>query len=236
MILMNIQKIYILACVHGNETFGLKVLEQLHVLKNSKIKTRIAHEQAIVRKKRHIQTDLNRSFQLDPTTSLEAKIARDIRAEIKGWQPDLVIDLHTSTVKVGKVAILCQENQLLIKTAKQLGMENIAIMPKNITCKSAIGVLPERSICIELGRGNRSVHLAREIAANINALTFNNNHQHSHQIPLFKVKRVIQHQEANGIQLSNYIFNQKLNGYPFLTGESNYTQHRGFLATAKIEV
>lgn len=233
---MNINKIYVLACVHGNETFGLKVLEQLHAFKNNKIKTRIAHEHAIKKKKRYIQTDLNRSFKLGPNASLEAKIAQDIKSEINRWQPDLVVDLHTSTVKVGKVAILCKKNPKLVKIAKHLGMERIAVMPKNITCLSAIGVLPKQSICIELGKGNRAASLAKKIAANIEGLSSNNTVQLQQTIPLYTVERIINHDDADGVPLSNYVFNQKLRGYPFLTGEKNYKEHRGFLASSQIEV
>ncbi len=108
------KKIYVIACVHGDEVFGLKVLTRLQVLQNSNITIRVANLEAIAKKKRFIETDLNRSFAMESTKSLEAKLAQQIKSEIAFINPDLIIDLHTSAVKVDRVAILASNNPELL--------------------------------------------------------------------------------------------------------------------------
>jgi succinylglutamate desuccinylase len=232
---MKNRKIFVSACVHGNEVFGLKVLAHLQNLQNPNITIRVAHLEAVAKKKRFIETDLNRSFAMIPKQSLEASIAQDIKDEINVLSPDLIIDLHTSTVKVSRVAILADNNLEVIDASKHLGMKYIAVMPTAIASQSLIGIHPEKSICVELGKGLRSDALAQELANNINNLT-RASLKHSATLPLLNIDRLISKEEAEGLILQNYTFSTQLQGFPFLTGEDNYKEHRGFLATSQIKV
>jgi succinylglutamate desuccinylase len=234
---MKINKIFVVACTHGDEVFGLKVLAHLRKITPGKeVVLHIAHPEAVTKRKRYIETDLNRSFMLEASESSEAGIAHAIVADINKFDPELIIDLHTSTVDVGKVAILAENNALLINAAKHLNLQRIAVMPHKIASKSLIGVFPERSLCIEYGKSLRSDSLAENLARKINGLTELEADIGHIRLPLFVVERIIEKIEANELKLTNYEFNEKLAGYPFLTGEDNYSEHRGFLATSQIEV
>lgn len=230
------RKIYVVAAIHGNELFGLKVLARLTAMQNPNIILRIAHLEAIAKNVRYIESDLNRSFGADAKDSLETKLANRIKAEINKVNPDLIIDLHTSSVNVSRVGILAENNQLLVDITKHMGMEYAAVMPKNIAGQSLIGVCPEKSLCIELGRHLRSDALAKQLATQINTLANGDLSVLEQRIPLLFIERIIERSEAIDLHLENYVFNERLKGYPFLTGENNYDEHRGFLATSQIEV
>ena len=73
----------------------------------------------------------------------------------------------SQTVDIGLVAILASEHQSLIRVAKNLGVSKIAVMPDFIASKSLIGQFPDRSICLEVGRGLRSDKLAETLAQRI---------------------------------------------------------------------
>jgi len=232
----NLRKIYVIAGIHGNEVFGLKVLAKLIAMQNLNITIRVAHLEAIAKNVRYIETDLNRSFGIDVKDSLEARLANQVKAEIDELNPDLIIDLHTSSVNVSRVGILAENNQLLVDITKHMGMEYAAVMPESIAKQSLIGVHPEKSLCIELGRYLRSDALAKQLAIQINALANGDLSILEQRIPLLFIERIIERSEAIDLKLENYVFNEQLKGYPFLTGESNYDEHRGFLATSQVEV
>lgn len=232
---MKAKKIYVIAGIHGNESFGLKVLARLQEVERPNIFTRIANLEAVSKRKRFIEVDLNRSFLENIPDSKEARLAAAIKREIQQLNPDLIIDLHTSTVKIGKVAIIAQKNTFTMMIAKQMDMKHAALMPVHISKKSLLGVCPEKSVCIELGKGLRSDGLAQEVANKIVNLTKLQEPPDS-KLPLLVVERIISKKEATGLNLCNYVYNEELKGYPFLTGETNYKEHRGFLATSLVEV
>lgn len=233
---MTKRKVYVIGGIHGNEVFGLKVLAKLIAIQNPNITVRVAHLEAIAKNVRYIETDLNRSFGESTRDSLETRLADHIKDEIAAINPDLIIDLHTSRVNVSRVGILAENSQLLIDITKHMGMDYAAVMPENIVKQALIGVYPEKSLCIELGRNLRSDALALQLAKQINALANGDLSVLEQHIPLLFIERVIERSEAIDLQLENYVFNEALKGYPFLTGEKNYDEHRGFLATSQIEV
>lgn len=230
------RKIYVVGGIHGNEVFGLKVLARLLAIQNPNVTVRVAHLEAIAKNVRYIETDLNRSFGVDAKDSLEVRLANQIKTEIKNINPDLIIDLHTSAVNVSRVGILAENNPVLVDITKHMGMEYAAVMPVSIAKQALIGVYPEKSLCIELGRHLRSDSLAKQLAIKINALADGDLGILEQRIPLLFIERVIKRSEAIDLELENYVFNEQLKGYPFLTGTNNYDEHRGFLATSQIEV
>ncbi len=232
---MKQRKILVIACQHGNETFGLKILAHLQALNNDSTFTYIAHPEAIAKGQRQIETDLNRSFGVKDVDSVETRIAARMIQDIKRLSPSLIIDLHTSTVPIGEIAILAQKNVELIQVSKKLQIKKVAVMPSSISQSSLIGQFPDKALSLEFGKNLRSNSLAKKIAFKINSLTVSETDLDEFKTQIFTVERLITHREASGLVLNNYIFNETLNGYPFLTGEKNYKEHRGFLASLEYE-
>ncbi len=96
----------VVACLHGDEKFGLKVLNGLKRLKINEgtLSLIIANPYAIKKNKRFIETDLNRSFPGKTSGSLEQQIAHILSPLIR--KQDAVIDLHATRSDFESVGII----------------------------------------------------------------------------------------------------------------------------------
>ncbi len=226
---IKIKKIYVVVALHGDEPFGLKVIGHLRYLSNGQIVTQVGHPEALAKRKEFLETNLNRSFGPDAPPSKEARIAQHILRDIKAHKPDLIIDIHTAECVVGKSAIVCQIDSRLIDIIKKLRMDYVFECVASINRQNLIGQNPNKSIILEFGRGLRSDRLALSVAHKIAGLL------KSEPLPKIKLKvysksRTIANKEAAGLKMKNYVFNQKLGGYPYLVGKNTYTEYVGFLA------
>jgi succinylglutamate desuccinylase len=131
-------RLYIVVAQHGDEIFGLSVARFIHESKASNCRVRIGHPEAVEKGKRFLETDLNRSFN-SPNPSKEALIAVDIVNDIREYEPDYIIDIHTSTSNVGKVTIIAEDSLMARDISSALGMEAIVIIPKEFSAHSLIG-------------------------------------------------------------------------------------------------
>lgn len=220
-------KIYVIAAIHGNEKFGLKVLSHLDI-NSPNIRVRVGHPEAIAKNKRFIGSDLNRSFR-DKANTTEARLAKSIEQEISSFAPNYVIDIHTSITDVGIVAIMAERNDKTELLAHTLGATNMVIMSPEFTKNSLIGCAPDRSISLELGRGLRSDNLARKIAQSITHLP-EAKFDTKQKLPLFQVTSTIKKDYKHFDKLSNLKFSSHLNAYPFLASKNSYQNMGGFLA------
>lgn len=227
---MKTKNILVVAALHGDETFGLKIIAHLRAANLPGIETVIAHPEAIAKRKRFLDTDLNRSFGLN-SDSREVRIAESIKAQITAGKYDLLLDIHTSHADVGELAILAGQSPQLIAVSELLGIKNAVIMPHTQARHSLIGQFPKIGVSLEYGIGHRSDKLARQVAERIIELsTTGLDHKVSEAIPVFKVLRTISRSEVGDRSLINYKFDKQLGGYPVLSAKDNYPDHRGFLA------
>lgn len=231
---MKIRKIYVIAAMHGDEPFGLKIMGHLRHLGDGKIITKVGHPEAVAKRREFIETNLNRSFGPNIKPSKEARIAQHILEDIKSHDPDLIIDLHTCECKVGKSAIIAKEDPKLIKIAKRLSMEHVFIGVPSLSRVSLIGQYPAKTILLEFGIGLRSDKLAEDMANKIaDLLNEKTENLPDALIPVYSESRLIKKDEAGDMELVNYELNEKLGGYPYLVGKNTYgkyTNYIGFLA------
>ncbi len=228
---MQTKKILVIAALHGDETFGLKVVANLRAANHPNIVTFIAHPEAIAKRKRFLDTDLNRSFGLS-SHSKEVQIAESIRAQVVASKYDLLLDIHTSHADVGELAILANHSPQLIAVSEALGMKNVVVMPYVQSRHSLIGQFSKTGISLEYGLGYRSDKLARQVAERVLALpAIKLDQKVPRNIPTFTVLRTINKDEVGDRLLINYKFDKQLGGYPVLSAVDNYPDHRGFLAS-----
>ncbi|MFZ1258103.1 MAG: succinylglutamate desuccinylase/aspartoacylase family protein [Candidatus Saccharimonas sp.] len=92
-------KILIIGATHGNELLGIKLYQRL-LRKRSPLLEHITfligNPKAYHAKVRYIDSDLNRSYGIDGN-SYEQRRAKYIQQYIQLTQPDLVLDMHTTT-------------------------------------------------------------------------------------------------------------------------------------------
>jgi aspartoacylase len=221
-------KICVVVAQHGDELFGLKVLGGLVRANQNNILNIVGNPEAIAKRKRFIDTDLNRSFNSD-MRSREVELAKIIRTEIEKFNPDFLLDIHTSKTDIGKVAIVAEYSETIEQMAQLMSMETIVVMPKNIASESLIGCFPDKSISVELGIGLRSDELADKLVKNILDLNIEKLILKKN-LPRYIVTKHIPKgiKELNGIV--NLKLNKELNGYPFLASPTSYDSIGGFLA------
>jgi len=108
------KNIVILAGVHGNEKFGVKMLKKLipklNILKG-KVTFIYANLKAIKQNKRFVECNLNRCFLINQpqeiTESLEGKTAKEIMPYLD--KADLMLDLHASFTADSIPFIICDK-------------------------------------------------------------------------------------------------------------------------------
>jgi aspartoacylase len=83
------KKILVIGGVHGDETTGIELIKKLEQKPIKTISTLLANPLAVQKKKRFIETDLNRSFNKVPI-SKEEKLALEIDKEIRNY--DLILN------------------------------------------------------------------------------------------------------------------------------------------------
>jgi succinylglutamate desuccinylase len=221
-------KIFVVAALHGDEPFGLKIIDELRRSNIKGIITQVGHPEAIAKGKRFLDQDLNRSFN-SRNRSIEVAIARNIKKEIEEHKADIILDIHTSVSDVGKIAIVARDYPLTKRIAGLLGMEAIVVIPKRLVDKSLIGCFPDKSISLEFGKTRLTDELAADIASKIKTLKLSHI-QPAKQLPVFEVFAEID-KDFKGLEnIKNLIFNKGLNGYPFLAGIDTYETIGGFLA------
>lgn len=222
-------KILVVAALHGDEVFGLKVAGKLqeNPTPKNEIVVRIGNPEAIAKRRRYIEEDLNRSF-LSTKPTIESRLARNLRYSIDQLAPDLLVDIHTSTTTVGRVAIAAQNSPLVGHAAAALGADLLVVMPKAIAATSLIGCLPEKSLSIEFGRPNRSDKLAADLARRIT--DFQPNSNAALTLPIYEVFDQIDKHYSGLANIKNLEYNSDLGGYPFLAGPNTYKDSGGFLA------
>ncbi|MBU1046657.1 succinylglutamate desuccinylase/aspartoacylase family protein [Patescibacteria group bacterium] len=131
-------KVAVVACVHGDELVGKKIIRELNKLtiKNGILKTFIANPEAVKKKKRCIDTDLNRSFPGNKNGTHEEKIAYKLNKELQDF--NYVIDIHSTTTDVESLVIITKLNKEIRSLINAFNSKRVALMPKNIAQKAMI--------------------------------------------------------------------------------------------------
>jgi succinylglutamate desuccinylase len=126
----SIDRVAIVGGTHGNELTGVYLVknflqnpELLH-RETLKCTTLIANPNAVTKNRRYIDRDLNRCFSNEDLANLELSNYEDIRAkEITaqiGSNTDLIIDLHSTTAKMGLTILLSSRDPLNFQLAAYL--------------------------------------------------------------------------------------------------------------------
>lgn len=116
----------IVICLHGDETFGLGVIHK--ILK--KIPIFIGNPEAVRKKVRYIDTDLNRAFPGNKNGNYEERRAFYLLNKLKKFK--YVIDIHSSSSDTELFGIITKTNKYNIELAKKLGISKLVIMSKKI--------------------------------------------------------------------------------------------------------
>lgn len=228
-------KLLIIAATHGNELLGIKLYQFLlaqHSALLESIDFVIGNPRAYAAHKRYIQSDLNRSYQSNGARYEEQR-AREILRYIDATEPDIVLDMHTTTCKQPNCLIVGNlENTALrrflrashIKTVLEVkSLNDIASAVTNVVGYE----VPNDHITPEL-LNHITNDLRRFVRGTRGAVTKDVYHM------VDKIyKKDVTTREADGFV--NFKMNKKLGFVPIMTGENSYkkqTNYLGFKASA----
>jgi len=122
----------VVAAMHGNESSAviIKKLKKNIVLQKGRVDFIVANPQALEKKVRYIDADLNRVFPGHRNGNSEEQLAYQL---VKiGFFYDVVLDLHTCSMESEPFCIIRSENGKQIELAGKTGLSNIVIYPKEI--------------------------------------------------------------------------------------------------------
>lgn len=125
-----VPKIALVACVHGDEIMGMKVIKNLFNIKPQKgsISFIIAHPQALKSKKRYLQQDLNRSFPGNKKGVIEERIAYRLKKILRSY--DLVLDIHATSSNFHSMAVTTRFDEQMRELLKYVPIKRVALVYK----------------------------------------------------------------------------------------------------------
>lgn len=214
-------------CQHGNERFGALVAEALAQLKQSVL---LGNPKAFIQNKRFITIDMNRAYANQDLKLAEVRRTQQILKKASKYP--LVLDIHSSTSDVGKVAIIREASPEILSIVLSLGMERAVVMPPHIVEHALIGNV-QCGISIEYGSDalqtmGEAKRLAKRIAST-------NDGTRTGSIEVFYIEDLLDHTFLSK-DLQNYVYSNLIDGYPFLYGEKEYASYAGFFARKKEKV
>jgi len=160
----------ILGGVHGNELCGVEAIKTLSNklnLKKGKVFFLIANLEAIAKKQRYVESDLNRAFFSKFAETLEEKTAEEIKTYLD--QADALLDLHASTSRNSEVFIICGPQS--VPLARFLPGNKIVTGIDSVhpgSTDNYMNVKCKQAVCVECGFYNdeRSVIVAKKAIKN----------------------------------------------------------------------
>lgn len=226
-------RICLVCCQHGNEVFGKKVYEYFknRAKEYENVDTFIANPIALSKRKRFIDTDLNRSYKQSSLTGYESQIAPKILKRVQ--KADVVIDIHTTTAAdIHVCSIVTHIDKKIDLILSNVSYENVAIISKDMAGGSLIGNVVS-GLSLEFNEIFAKSQEALEVVRNVIENTLKSKKGPYLNKTLFEVEGVIKPDIKLKPAAKNFIYEKSQKFYPVLFGEKNYTTHQGFYARTK---
>ena len=226
--------ITLVACMHGNEQFGLRVIEAVSARPRMRpfVQMLIANEEAVQANKRFIDQDLNRSFLPTAGQSHEENLARKLLPIIKS--STYLLDIHTTTSSIsGMVPIVTNLDQQTRKVLNLCRSTQIAWVQKPLSEASLIGqVKPGVSLEFqeEYSRTTEALNETLDILTGL----IENTHLPERERDIYHITHPAPSDLILPPQTLNYVYSETLQGYPFLVGERAYPN--GLVAKTRSQV
>lgn len=159
----------IVACMHGNEHVGLRVLEFLRTqtILQGTLRLVVANPNATLQNRRFIDSNLNDSFPGKQDGGIEEQLAFKLRKALS--DSDILIDLHTTTASTPPFIITHQYNENIKRLINSTGIKRVVLKPK--LSKTALIDYGENRIGIELGKHNSEATLINGLSATMAVLS-----------------------------------------------------------------
>ena len=180
------KNIAIIICLHGDELFGLEVMDKL----DENIPVFIGNPKAIQKKVRYIDIDLNRAFPGKKDGNYEERRAFYLMNKLKKFKH--VIDIHSSSSNLELFGILTEPNKEKLQLAKKLGLKKIVLMSEKLANGNSLIDNHDCAISLEIGPHEKKENVDEVIKIINNP----SNHKDDYKSKMFKVFDIIKGNET----------------------------------------
>lgn len=225
--------ITVVGCLHGDEIFGRTVFSYFrkHHADYPNIKLILAHEEAIRRRKRFIERDLNRSFPGNPHGVLEERLAATLLAEVRSSR--FVLDIHTTTSDIRMTPIITKFNRDTIRVAKLCPSHEVVFVRAPLGAHALVTHV-DGGVSLEFNRQYaRTAHALDDMVRVVNGLTHRKQSELHYTQILYDITRTISPAERIPPNAENFKYIRTLGLYPFLLHEKAYTDFVAFGANRR---
>jgi aspartoacylase len=223
------KRVLIVASQHGNELLGERVHAHLAAHYPEllpMVDYVLANPRARAANVRYVESDMNRSY--DPSaTGYEAERAQTLRQQIIDGQYDMVLDMHTTTVKQPPCIITPEVDGEYETLIRPLPMRHIVVMRHEFVQRSLIGNVP-RALSIEVSSAEVEGALdgiCQAIAA------YGRGDATSRRRRIYAVTALLKKIDVSEMVAERLVnFRRAPDGYyPVLAGENSYKQQTDYL-------
>ena len=131
------KRLAVVGCLHGNEAVGAQVIRQAADLLNKEgVEGIVAHPQALTRRIRFIDQDLNRSFPGRTDGNCEEKLAVHLLSELRSFA--YVLDVHAFSCVSPPFMILTKRSPAHLDLAQSLGVQRLVLMSPQLASGRAL--------------------------------------------------------------------------------------------------
>jgi len=206
----------LVACVHGNEKYGIKVLKKIdRISYKGKIIPIIANLEAAKKNKRYIDMDLNRCFPGKQRGNCEQRLAYSLTKILK--KCDYVIDLHSSSIKTDPFIITTRLSRRHKELISYIPIKKVVLITKKLAKGNALIDNCSCGISIEIGQhndtrnGSRAINIIKNMLENLEK-------RKAAQKTFFSAYAIVRHGEKHPKKLRNFVayYENKSRVYPIL--------------------
>lgn len=212
----------IVACMHGDETFGLTVVDFFkdRLDQFPGLQLVIANEEAVAQNKRFIETDLNRSFPGNVNGSKEERLAVELFEVVRS--SSYVLDIHNTTSDILMTPIVTGMDDQTKRIINLCSSKEIAYIQKPLSDK-ALGGQMQGCVSLEFVFAYAQTQQAKLDVENIIDGLLANESQIPKMREVFYIDGSIPKSKELPKQVKNFQYISTLGVYPFLLYERAYT-------------
>ena len=231
-------KILLIAATHGNELLGVKLYERLLNQRSTLLESidfLIGNPRAYAGKRRYTEYDLNRAYG-QKGDSYEHQRARQIAAHIKATNPDIVLDMHTTSCVQPPCLIV---PNLKGKAKKRLLRASHISNILQVKPMGDIATLSNSVVGYEVPNAQINSNLLDSVTEDLQRFLDQSAPHCAKRV--FKMQGKIYKRDVSPARAKTFVnFEMHPLGYvPIMTGENSYkrqTDYLGFKASAPEEI
>lgn len=222
----------IVVCVHGDEPFGLKLIDQFqnNLDHHPGLQLVIANEKALEQNRRCMETDLNRSFCVKVPRSYEECLAARLRSVL--CESIFVLDIHETTSDIRMTPVVTALNEKTKRIINLCQSQEVAFIQKPLAKKSLIGQC-EGGVSLEFGRAYTKTKEALDEAIQIVLDLLSEKKREPMIRDIFCIDGSLSKEIELPDDIQNFKYIHSLGVYPFLYGERAYPDLHALSATKK---